>query len=165
MAAGRRVEEWHSQQEEYRRWQSSPATKEMEQLREYLNTPQVQTRLERIKEEQRFELQRQQEGRETAIAVQQLFRLIGTQPQPDGELILDGNQWRIKQIGNTVSVSVKADNREILRVEGGKTVVFNPTPEERDRMHSLRSKVNNELEKEQIRQLQTERKQSRGFSR
>lgn len=163
MAVGKRVEEWQSQQEEYRRWQSSPATKEMEQLRQYLNTPQVQTRLEHIKEEQRFERERQQEGREIAIAVQQLFRLTGTQPQPDGELVLDGNQWRLLQRGNTVSVSVKADNREILRVEGEKTVVFNPTREERDRMHSLRSKVKEQLQQEQ-RQLQAERRQSRGFS-
>ena len=165
MAAGKRVESWHSQREEYRRWQSSPQTQQMEQLREYLNTPQVQTRLERIKEEQRFERERQHEGRETAIAVQQLFRLNGIQPQPDGSLMLEGNRWILWQRGHTVSVSVKADNREILRVEGERTVVFNPTREERDRMHSLRERVNNELEKEQIRQLQTERKQSRGFSR
>lgn len=163
MAAGRRVEQWHSQREEYRRWQSSPATKEMEQLRDYLNTPQVQTRLSHIKEEQRQDMRQQQEGREISIAVQQLFRLIGTQPQPDGELVLDGNQWRIKQIGNTVSVSVKADNREILRVEGNKTVVFAPTPEERERMHSLRSKVKEQLQQSQL-QLQAERRESRGFS-
>ncbi|MDV2998394.1 MAG: hypothetical protein N4J56_008099 [Chroococcidiopsis sp. SAG 2025] len=164
MAAGKRVEEWHSQQEEYRRWQSSPATKEMEQLREYLNTPQVKTRLNHIKEEQRQERERQQEGREISIAVQQLFRLIGAQPQADGELSLDGNQWRIKQIGNTVSVIVKADNREILRVEGEKTVVFNPTREERERMHSLRSKVKEQLQQSQ-RQWEAERERSRGFSR
>ncbi|MGL5922452.1 relaxase/mobilization nuclease domain-containing protein [Chroococcidiopsis sp.] len=163
MAMGRRVEEWHSQREEYRRWQSSPATKEMEQLRDYLNTPQVQTRLEHIKEEQRFERERQQEGREISIAVQQLFRLNGIQPQPDGSLILEGNRWRLKQIGNTVSVSVKADNREILRVEGNKTVVFNPTPEERDRMRSLRSKVKEQLQQD-MRQRSAERRQSRGFS-
>ena len=98
-----------------------------------------------------------------SIAVQQLFRLIGTQPQPDGELSLDGNQWRLKQIGNTVSVSGKADNREILRVEGGKTVVFNPTPEERERMRSLRSKVKEQLQQD-MRQREAERRQSRGFS-
>ncbi|NHC35959.1 relaxase/mobilization nuclease domain-containing protein [Scytonema millei] len=164
MAAGRRVEEWHSQKEEYRRWQSSPATKEMEQLREYLNTPQVQTRLSHIKEEQRQERERQQEGREISIAVQQLFRLIGTQPQPDGSLMLEGNRWRLMQRGHTVSVSVKADNREILRVEGEKTVVFNPTREERERMHSLRSKVSEQLQQEKIWQRSLERKQSRGFS-
>lgn len=163
MAVGKRVEEWHSQQEEYRRWQSSPQTQEMEQLREYLNTPQVQTRLSHIKEEQRFERERQQEGRETAIAVQQLFRLNGTQPQPDGSLMLDGDRWRFMQRGNIVSVSVKQDNREILRVEGEKTVVFNPTREERERMHSLRERVSNELEKEQ-RQREAERRRSRGFS-
>lgn len=164
MAVGRRVEQWHSQQEEYRRWQSSPQTQEMEQLRDYLNTPQVQTRLERIKEEQRQDMLRQHEGRETAIAVQQLFRLNGIQPQPDGSLMLEGNRWRLKQIGNTVSVSVKADNREILRVEGEKTVVFDPTPEERERMHSLRSKVKEQLQQEKIWQRSLERKQSRGLS-
>jgi len=163
MAAGKRVEEWHSQREEYRRWQSSPQTQEMEKLREYLNTPQVQTRLSHIKEEQRQELQRQHEGRETAIAVQYIFRLNGTQPQADGSLMLEGNRWRLMQRGNTVSVSVKADNREILRVEGEKTVVFAPTPEERERMRSLRSKVSKELQQEQ-RQLQAERRLFRGLS-
>lgn len=163
MAAGKRVESWQSQREEYRRWQSSPATKEMEQLREYLNSPQGKTRLNHTKEEQRFERERQHEGRETAIAVQQLFRLIGTQPQPDGSLMLEGNRWILMQRGNTVSVSVKADNREILRVEGEKTVVFNPTREERERMHSFRERVNKELEKEQ-RQREAERQPSRGFS-
>jgi hypothetical protein len=122
-----------------------------------LSLPQVQSRLEALK-------QRGQEGRETALAVQDMFRLTGTKRQPDGSLILDGNNWRVKQLGNTVSVTVKADNREILRVEGSKVVAFEPTPEEREKMQHFREQVHSARQTEQQRQLEAERKQSRGLS-
>ena len=122
-------------------------------------------RIQELSQQPHFTLeQRGQEGRETALAVQELFKLTGTERQPDGELIFDGNNWRLKQLGNTVSVTVKADDREILRVEGGKVVVFEPTPEERETMQHFREQVQNALQNEQQRRLEAERKQSQELS-
>jgi len=58
-----RTQEKLNQLEQQRRtfsqWQTSPQTQEMERLRDYLNTPEAQTRLKEIKAQQR-ELERQQ---------------------------------------------------------------------------------------------------------
>ncbi len=153
----RQLQQWSKQTKAYQEWSQRPQTQAMRQLAADLSLPQVQSRLEALK-------QRGQEGRETALAVQDMFRLTGTKRQPDGSLILDGNNWRVKQLGNTVSVTVKADNREILRVEGSKVVAFEPTPEEREKMQHFREQVHSARQTEQQRQLEAERKQSRGLS-
>ncbi len=47
------------QRRTFEQWQTSPKTREMESLRNYLNTPEAKTRLRKIKQQQR-ELERQQ---------------------------------------------------------------------------------------------------------
>jgi hypothetical protein len=162
-----KLSQWQQLTQLHQQWENSPTTQKMLQLIEELNQPQVQSRLEALKQEQQRQLaqkQIQREGSETALAVQNMFRLTGTKKQPDGSLILDATSWRFEQRGNTVSVTVKADRREILRVEGDKTVVFNPTPNEREKMQSFREQVQSAWQKEQQRQQEALRKQSRGFS-
>lgn len=47
------------QRRSFEQWQTSPKTREMESLRNYLNTPEAKTRLREIKAQQ-LELERQQ---------------------------------------------------------------------------------------------------------
>ena len=155
------LKQWHQQVKAHQDWVASPQTQAMRQLATFLDLPQVQSRLEALQQEQKRQLvieQIQREGRETAEAVRDMFRLIKSPKRPDAAQILDGTNWRFEQLGNTVSVTVKADNRQILRVEGGRTVVFNPTPEEREKMLGFREQVKSELQKEQ----QSKRSNSRG---
>lgn len=158
------LEQWQQQEKTYQDWVANPQTLAMRQLAFDLKLPHVQSRLEEQRQRQDAFERIQREGRATAQAVQDMFRLTGTKRQPDGELILDGNNWRVKQLGNTVSVTVKADDREILRVEASKVVVFEPTPEERQKMQNFREQVHSARQKEQQQQLEAERKRDRGLS-
>jgi hypothetical protein len=155
-------QQWSKQSKAHQEWETNPQTQAMQQLAAFLNLPQVQSRLRAILQEQQTHVaskQIQREGREIAQAVKNMFKLTGTKIQPDGSLILDGKNWRILQLGNTVRITVKADHREILRVEGNKTTVFNPTPFERQKMHSFREEVQRGLQK---RQQQRESERERG---
>lgn len=156
------LQQLSKQTKTYWEWETNPQTQAMQELAAFLNLPQVQIRLQAIHLEQQRHVaskQIQREGREIAQAVKNMFMLTGTKIRPDGSLILDGKNWQLKQLGNTVSVTVKADHREILRVEGNKTTVFNPTPFERQKMHSFREEVHRGLQK---RQQQRESEQERG---
>lgn len=159
--ANANLEQWHQQVKAHQDWVANPQTQAMRQLAAFLDLPQVHSRLEALKQEQQRQLateQIQQEGRATAQAVQDMFSLIKSPKRSDGSQILDGTNWRLEQLGNTVSVTVKADNRQILRVEGGKTVVFNPTPDEREKMNGFREKVKSDLQQEQQRQREAKLK-------
>jgi len=158
------LEQWQQQEKTYQDWVANPQTLAMRQLAFDLKLPHVQSRLEELQQRHVASELIQREGRATAQAVQDMFRLTGTKRQPDGSLILDGNNWRVKQLGDTVSVTVKADDREILRAEGSKVVVFEVTPEERQKMQHFREQVHSALLKEQQRQLEAERKRDRGLS-
>ncbi|PSB43230.1 hypothetical protein C7B80_24945 [Cyanosarcina cf. burmensis CCALA 770] len=50
--------------------------------------------------------------------------------QSDGSWAFEATNWRFTHQGDTVAIATVEDNREILRVNGGKIVVFNPNPEE-----------------------------------
>jgi hypothetical protein len=49
-------------------------------------------------------------------------------------LTFDTPSWQLAQQGNVVSITSKQDNQEILRVEGDRPVVFDPTPTQRQKM-------------------------------
>ena len=97
------------------------------------------------------------EARETAQAVQMLLKQIVKDVktlQPDGTWAFEATNWRFTQRGDIVAIATVEDNREILRVNGGKIVVFNPNPEEREKLKDFRQQVQSDLQKQQREQSQ-----------
>jgi hypothetical protein len=95
------------------------------------------------------------EARETAQAVQMLLKQIVKDIrtlQPDGTWAFEATNWRFTHQGDTVTIATVEDNREILRVNGGKIVVFNPKKEEREKLKDFRRKVERDLQKQQQQQ-------------
>jgi len=100
------------------------------------------------------------EARETAQAVQLLRKHIIKDLralQPDGSWAFEATNWRFTHQLDTVTISTVEDNREILRVNGDKIVVFNPTPEEREKLRDFRRKVESDLQKKQQQQQQQQK--------
>jgi hypothetical protein len=96
------------------------------------------------------------EAKETAQAVQLLLKQIGTL-QPDGSWAFEATNWRFTHLGDTVTIFTVKDNREILSVNGGKIVVFNPSPEEREKLRDFRRLVESDLQQQQQQQQRLNR--------
>ncbi|MGH2412220.1 MAG: relaxase/mobilization nuclease domain-containing protein [Microcystaceae cyanobacterium] len=95
----------------------------------------------------------QKTARETARAARVLLNNFGKQ-QPDGSLVFEGRRWRFTQQDEVVTITVKEDNREILRVEGERPVLFKPKAQERKDLTELRQKVAQDLQHSQPSQRQ-----------
>jgi hypothetical protein len=111
------------------------------------------------------QLARQQEAWETAQAVRQLFTHLLRDirlRQPDGSWVFSATNWRFNQKDDVVTITVKQDNRELLRVEGDKPVVFNPTPAEREKMKKFCQDVAQDLEEKWQKQQNAQPQQKSG---
>jgi hypothetical protein len=103
----------------------------------------------------------QDEALETARAVQQLLKQLGTL-QADGSIIFEGERWQFACRGDLVTITVKQEQRQILQVDGGRVVVFSPNSEEREKLQQFRQDVNRDLQQPQPEQQQQRRQ---GLSR
>jgi conjugative relaxase-like TrwC/TraI family protein len=93
----------------------------------------------------------QQSALETAQAVQQMLKNIG-KANPDGSVTFEATQWRFAKQGNLIAITVKHDQREILRVEGDKPTVFRPNLEEIEKLKQFREQVAKDGQKQQQQQ-------------
>ncbi|PSB43219.1 hypothetical protein C7B80_24870, partial [Cyanosarcina cf. burmensis CCALA 770] len=94
------------------------------------------------------------EARETAQAVQLLLKQIVKDMrtvEPDGFWAFEATNWRFTHQGDIVAIATVEDNREILRVNGDKIVVFNPKKEEREKLKDFRRQVQSDLQQQQQR--------------
>lgn len=103
----------------------------------------------------------QDEALETARAVQQLLKQLGTL-QADGSIIFEGERWQFACRGDLVTITVKQEQRQFLQVDSGRVVVFSPNSEEREKLQQFRQDVARDLQQPQPEQQQQRRQ---GLSR
>ena len=104
----------------------------------------------------------QHEALETAQAVRQLSDYLLQDirfRQPDGSWAFEATKWQFAQRGDTVTITNKQDNREILRVEGDRPITFSPTTAEREKLKNFREQVNSDLQQQQQSQGQQQYQQ------
>jgi uncharacterized protein YlzI (FlbEa/FlbD family) len=77
--------------------------------------------------------------------------------QPDGFWAFEATNWRFTYQGAIVAIATVEDEREILRVNGDKIVVFNPNPEEREKLKDFRRKVESDLQQQQQQRIKGSR--------
>jgi predicted ABC-type ATPase len=72
----------------------------------------------------------------TAACVQEMLSHLGS-TQPDGSLIFAGRLLFTQQ-GDVITITNQEESREILRVEGERSIKFNPTQTEREQLGYFR---------------------------
>lgn len=96
----------------------------------------------------------EQEALETAQAIREVLNRSG-KTHPDGSVIFDATEWRFAKLpGDIIRITAKQDNREILRVEGDKAIIFPDNLQERSRLKSFRERVQSVLNQQQQQQNQ-----------
>lgn len=78
-----------------------------------------------------------------AISVQKILLHLGS-TQLDGSIISAGRLLFTQQ-GDVITITNQEESREILRVEGGRFIKFNPTADERERLTYLRNQVQSDF--------------------
>lgn len=76
-------------------------------------------------------LKREQEAKQLAIAAYGLLELIGDK-LPDGSRALAGQQLRLLWQNEVLTIASKQDNREILKVVVGRSIEFDPLPQDQE---------------------------------